>query len=213
MPLINDAEWFDIHAVPDFSAREDASHWLKNVWLQRSDLIHRVRDCLSRHGGDEKIFLLSDHEAIERMAVLLHSRWITAPPRQKRDDRGSGGGMLPPPGVEPEPLPSGSKLAASQADDSQTVAPLWIRLDLTQKQAEKETGSLRLAGSKGYDKTLAIAGNFVPNAVEANTVDVLFEDVPTGATYCLTYIGDDGPAVTIVQGAPFDTLRDESVES
>jgi hypothetical protein len=82
---------------------------------------------------------------------------------------------------------------------------------LTQNQAAKEPGRLRLVGSTGYDQTLGIAGNFVANAAEAKTVDVLFESVPTTAEYSLTYIGGDGVETTIVEGAPFHTLKDDSM--
>ena len=41
----------------------------------------------------------------------------------------------------------------------------------------------------------------------------LFEDVPTKASYSLTYTGGDGATITIVQAAAFDSLKEESMEA
>ncbi len=87
-----------------------------------------------------------------------------------------------------------------------------MRLDLTQDQAANEQGSLRLQGSSGgYDKTIAIAGNFVANPAPDDTVDVHFENVPTTASYSLTYIGSDGSETNLVQNTAFHSLNDDSL--
>ena len=101
----------------------------------------------------------------------------------------------------PEPTPSPTPLSA-----------LWVRLDLTQEEAASEPGSLRLHDATGgYNKTLAIAGNFYANPAPDNTVDVLFANVPTESNYSLTYIGGDGSETTIVEDAPFNSLDDNSL--
>ncbi|HTP35453.1 MAG TPA: hypothetical protein VMJ75_24920 [Candidatus Acidoferrales bacterium] len=194
-----------------FAGREHAFDYLRTLWSRHPDRIQSFREYLARYSAHEKIFLLTDHEVIDRLAVLLHSRrFVVAAREKKRDESGGGGGT--PVRRDDGPDLSRSAPAAAPAITAQT-APLWIRLDLTEKQAAKEPGSFRLVGSTGYDKTLAIAGSFVANPVEANTVDVLFEDVPTAASYSLTYVGSDGTEIAIVQGAPFDSLKDESMSA
>jgi hypothetical protein len=70
---------------------------------------------------------------------------------------------------------------------------------------------LRLKGtSGGYDQTIAIAGNFQANPAPDDTVDVHFENVPTNASYSLTYIGGDGTETTVVQNTPFHSLQGTS---
>jgi hypothetical protein len=202
-----------------FDREEDARSWLRQLWSQDPGFIVRIREYLMRESGDESVFRLTDHEAIERLAVLLNSRRVVV---IRRETRRSAGGP-PVPRAEkiapPFPLSDLKQRAASIAARVRAIvpqpvtAPLWIRLDLTAKQAARQTGQLRLVGSTGYDKTLAIAGNFVANPAEANTVDVLFEDVPTAASYSLTHTADDGTKSTIVQSVPFDSLKDPSMEA
>jgi hypothetical protein len=86
---------------------------------------------------------------------------------------------------------------------------LWVRLDLTQEEAVNEPGSLRLQGATGgYNQTIAIAGNFHANPAPHDTVDLHFENVPTTASYSITYIGGDGTETTIVQNTPFESLHE-----
>ncbi|MGB7761387.1 MAG: hypothetical protein WBL61_16265 [Bryobacteraceae bacterium] len=59
----------------------------------------------------------------------------------------------------------------------------------------------------GYDKTLAIAGNVVPNE---DKVDLLFKNVPKTAHYSLTYISGDGHEWPIFTNVPFSQLQDYS---
>ncbi len=83
---------------------------------------------------------------------------------------------------------------------------------MTKEQAAAEQGSLRLQGSSGgYSKTIAIASNFVENPAPDNTVDVHFENVPTTASYSLTYIGGDGSETTVVPETPYSSLNDDSL--
>src|SRR5262249_10885923 len=149
---------------------------LRQLWVQDPDLIGRFREYLARYAEDEKVFRLTDHQTIERLAVLLRSRRVRVVARENRRGRGSAARVQPAETPFPEVAPN--RRAASISDGAQTktspnaVAPLWIRLDLTPNQAAKDEGHLRLIGSTGYDKTLDIASNFAANPVEANTVDV-----------------------------------------
>jgi hypothetical protein len=211
-------EFQQVYEVPrllDFDRDEDALNWLRQLWTQDPDLIRQFREYLARSAEDEKVFRLTDHQTIERLAVLLRSRRIRVSARENRRGRGSAARFEAAEAPFPEAAPN--RRAASNSDGAQAktprTAPLWIRLDLTPAQAAKEEGHLRLVGSTGYDKTLPIAGNFVANPVEANTVDVLFEDVPTTASYSLTYTGGDGGTITIVQAAAFASLKDDSMEA
>jgi hypothetical protein len=213
-------EFQQVYEVPrllDFDRDEDALGWLRQLWAQDPDLIRRFREYLARCAEDEKVSRLTDHQTIERLAILLRSRRIRVIARENRRGRGSAARFEPAEAPFPEAEPN--RRAASMSNGSQSntsptaVAPLWIRLELTPNQAAKDEGHLRLVGSTGYDKTLDIASHFVANPVEANTVDVLFEDVPTKASYSLTYTGGDGATITIVQAAAFDSLKDESMEA
>jgi hypothetical protein len=83
---------------------------------------------------------------------------------------------------------------------------------LTQDEAASEPGKLRLRGSSaGYDKTIAIAGNFTANPTGDGTVDVHFETVPTNGQYSLSYIAADGTETTIVDNAAVSALKDDSL--
>jgi len=189
-----------------FNRAEDASTWLTGLSRQGPQMVHRLREYLARSPG-EAVYRLSDHETVQRLAVLLHSRRVIVTAREVPARKGSPG----PPVQVAAPAAGGG--ATATAADPQLAARLWIRLDLTEKQAAKETGKLQLVGSTGYDRTLAIASSFVPNAVEAKTVDVLFEDVPTKAKYSLSYLAEDGTTATLVEDAPFNSLRDESMDA
>jgi hypothetical protein len=65
---------------------------------------------------------------------------------------------------------------------------------------------LRLWGAaSGFDVTLAVASNFVPDPDVTDTVDILFKNVPTSGTYSLSYIGDDGEERVLFESVPFST--------
>jgi hypothetical protein len=61
----------------------------------------------------------------------------------------------------------------------------------------------------GIDRTVAIASNFEPNA-DFGSVDVLFAQVPTTASYSVSYIGSDGSETNIIQGLSYSSLKDFS---
>ena len=102
-----------------------------------------------------------------------------------------------------------SSSIGSSSSSSGRLASLWIRIALPEDQAKAETGSLRLNGSSGYNKTLGISASFRAN-VDHNTVDVRFENVPTTARYSLTYIGSDGTETIVVKDTPFQNLQDDT---
>lgn len=208
---------YEVPRLLGFDRDEDALGWLRQLWAQDPDLIRQFREYLARYAEDEKVSRLTDHQTTERLAVLLRSRRIRVIARENRRGRGSAARLEP--AEAPFPEAESKRRAASISNGSQSrtspiaVAPLWIRLDLTPNQAAKDEGHLRLVGSTGYDQTLDIVSNFVANPVEANTVDLLFEDVPTRAEYSLTYTGRDGATITIVQAAGFDSLKDDSMDA
>lgn len=82
-----------------------------------------------------------------------------------------------------------------------------MRVYLSPQAAQQETGSLRLQGG-GINQTLAIASNFVANE---DTVDLIFSNVLTTASYSLTYIASDGTETQLVQGAAYSSLEDNSL--
>jgi hypothetical protein len=78
-------------------------------------------------------------------------------------------------------------------------------------EASNDPGSLHLQGG-GVDKTIAIAGGFQKNETDI-TVDVLFGNVPTNASYTLDYIGGDGSVSNLVQSTPYHQLNDDALPS
>lgn len=209
-------ERFELPRPLNFATHDDALAWLKRVTREDQNLTRRLRGYLSRYCEDGDISRMSDHQAVERVAALLYSRRIVVIARKTWTSGGA------PPRIEEEvgpPFPFAERKARQAPAKARAVsrrmpvlASLWVRLNLPQEQAAKETGSLRLFGS-GYDSTIAIAANFIANPDPADTVDVHFESVPTGASYSLTYIAGNGTQIMIVENAPFSTLKDESLPS
>jgi len=68
---------------------------------------------------------------------------------------------------------------------------------------------LKLTGSTGYNKTLQISKCFQAN-LDDNTIDVHFDNVPTTASYTLSYITADGTESPIISNVPYHTLQDDS---
>jgi hypothetical protein len=121
----------------------------------------------------------------------------------------------PTPKPTPEPTPGPTPAPTPTPTPTPTPHPkssLWVRLDLTADEATSEQGSLQLRGaSSGYNKTIAIASNNIPNPTPDDTVDVHFEDVPTDDKYTLTYLASDGSKTVIVQDAAYSSLNDNSL--
>jgi hypothetical protein len=80
---------------------------------------------------------------------------------------------------------------------------------MTADMASQDTGQLRLQGG-GYNKTIAIAGNFESNPEADCSVDVHFQNVPVAASLTLSYIAADGTAAIIVQNVTYQSLQDSS---
>jgi hypothetical protein len=71
-----------------FASSEDALTWLKQLTFQHPELMARCREYLSRSSDDPENFRLTDSQAIERLAVLLHTRRVVV---IAREFRGGGG--------------------------------------------------------------------------------------------------------------------------
>jgi hypothetical protein len=83
-----------------------------------------------------------------------------------------------------------------------------VRLNLTPANAAKDPGSLHLVhAGGGFDQTLAIVSNAVPNE---GVVDVVFTNVPKTDRYSLSYVTGDGAELPIFQNVPFSQLQDYS---
>jgi hypothetical protein len=67
-----------------FGSTEDALTWLKHLGYPDAELIKRLRECVTRYSGDPESARLTDHQVLERMAVLLYSRRITVIGREQR---------------------------------------------------------------------------------------------------------------------------------
>src|SRR5580658_10341030 len=71
-----------------FATPEDALKWLKNLTNQRPEMVSRFRDYVSRYSSDPETFRATDHQVLERMANLLHSRRILVISREERSASG-----------------------------------------------------------------------------------------------------------------------------
>jgi hypothetical protein len=60
----------------DFVSREAALDWLKQLALEDSDVIHRLRRYAAGSAGDPEFHRLTDHAALHHLAILLHLRKI-----------------------------------------------------------------------------------------------------------------------------------------
>jgi hypothetical protein len=82
-----------------FSTADDALKWLKGLAFQHPDLIPRFREYLTRFTEDPETFRLTEQQAMERLAVLLHSRRTVVIAREYR----AAGGR---PSASTEPAPA-----------------------------------------------------------------------------------------------------------
>lgn len=67
-----------------FASYEDAVKWLKDVAFQHPDLNTRFREYLTRYSNDPENYRLTDHQALERLALLLYQRRIVVIVREFR---------------------------------------------------------------------------------------------------------------------------------
>ncbi len=104
-----------------FAAYEDALNWLKQLMSQHSDMSSRLRDYLTRYSDDPETHTLTDHEAIERLAHLIHSRQIAVIVREQRSTGSPGEStQTAPPAF---PLSERSPRAASVSSPQPTNDP------------------------------------------------------------------------------------------
>src|SRR5437764_9743753 len=81
---------YEVPRLLNVDRDEDALNWLRQLWSQDPDVIRRFREYVGRYAEDEKVFRLTDHQAIERLAVLLRSRRVRVIARENRRGRGAG---------------------------------------------------------------------------------------------------------------------------
>jgi hypothetical protein len=60
----------------DFASKESALAWLKQLASEDSDVIHRLRQYAAVTAADPEFHRLTDHAALDRLAILLHLRKI-----------------------------------------------------------------------------------------------------------------------------------------
>jgi hypothetical protein len=70
-----------------FATPDDALKWLKNLTSQRPEMLIRFRDYVIRFLSEPEAFRVTDHQVLERMAGLLHSRRVVV---ISREDRAAG---------------------------------------------------------------------------------------------------------------------------
>jgi len=116
---------FEVPRPLNFATVEDALKWLRQLWSQHPDLIIRFRACVARYSSDMESPRLTDDQAIERLAILLHSKRIVAIAEGPR----AGGGR---------PTPRPQELAAAfplseRRPRAVRIAPkskTWIAIEL-----------------------------------------------------------------------------------
>jgi hypothetical protein len=59
-----------------FASRSDALRWLKQVRVLHSAEMRQVRNFVARYWADPETYRVTDHAALERLAVLLYQRRI-----------------------------------------------------------------------------------------------------------------------------------------
>ncbi len=157
-----------------------------------------------------KVVPVADDDTWQRLA----SRY-----RVTLSDLTSANGVAP--GDDPFPLEVGMSVLVPSGAADICAAPgndhavdvggdgvLWVRMDSTPDEAAADGGSLRLYSSDGaHDMTVLIADNYVSNG---KTVDIVFHEVDSTASYAIDYIDADGRATTVVEEVPFGQLQDTS---
>ena len=111
-----------------FGSMEDALNWLKHLGFPDSDLILRLREYVARYSGNLESSRLTDHQVLERMAVLLYSRRVVVIGREQRTASPPSQGASTAPTAPAFPLSerSGRASTASSpplAGDSPTFDP------------------------------------------------------------------------------------------
>jgi hypothetical protein len=91
---------FEIPKPLTFATHEEALNWLKGLSSRHPELTSRFREYLARHSADAEVHRLNDQQAIERLALLLHSRKVVVLAREMR----SGAAKLKPPSDTVAPL-------------------------------------------------------------------------------------------------------------
>jgi hypothetical protein len=71
-----------------FGSYEEALNWLKSLELSHPHLISGFREYVTRFSEEPESFRLTDHQTLERLAVLLHSRRIVVIAREYRSGSG-----------------------------------------------------------------------------------------------------------------------------
>jgi hypothetical protein len=125
---------FEMPKPLNFATDEDALHWLKRLWSQHPDLIFRFREYLAQYSSDPESSRLTDHQAIERLAVLLHSRRVLVIARETRAARAQSPRSETP--APPFPLSERKPRAPAKWKDSKT----WIAIQLKDSDGNPVAG-------------------------------------------------------------------------
>jgi len=80
---------FEIPKPIAFATTEEALNWLKRLWLQHPQLISNFREYVARNTWDPETRRLTDHQTIERLATLLHSRKVVVLASETRSSGGT----------------------------------------------------------------------------------------------------------------------------
>ena len=130
---------FELPKPLTFATDAEALGWLKTLWSQHPEVISRFREYLARYSWQEENARLTDHQTMERLAVLLHSRRVVVVVRESR----TGGAPAPRDLTLAPPFP----LSERRRRVEKARVKTWIAIEL------KDSDGNRMAGEK-YKLTL-----------------------------------------------------------
>lgn len=109
-----------------FASRDSALAWLKQLASEDSDVIHRLRQYVAGSVGDPEFYRMTDHAALERLAVMLHLRKILVMVRHEPTGSGKPSAKLesaPPAFPLSERTPREPSSNQPKTSDSPTFTP------------------------------------------------------------------------------------------
>jgi hypothetical protein len=176
---------FEVPKPLNFATDEDALKWLKSLWSQRPDLIYRFRQYLAQYSWDTQVSRLTDYQAIERLAVLLHSRRIVVIVRETR----TGGGAPSPRAETPAPpFPLSERKPRAPASSTWKKSKTWIAIELKDaagKPVAGENYKLVLPDGQIIEGTLDSMGTAGVSGIDPGQCKVSFPRMD-GSTWALT---------------------------
>lgn len=128
---------FELPKPLNFGSRDDGLKWLKQLGFLYPEAIPRFREYLASFSDDQECFRLTDQQALERMAELLHSRKVAIVAREDRSSSGASGssGQAAPVAFPLSERTSRSSTVSSQPAPAEDPPTFDSRLDAVAQAA------------------------------------------------------------------------------